>query len=236
MYRIRVEPRRKKIEKHKDFRQTALILIVEIVKSHVQLYIIRLATYNAVIDACGKGGMSFNKVAEFFDDMERNGVQPDRITDRRASPSSPISLRSGQDDSWRQSSYNIKAYVPPPRLPLLYSLLCHELLHKSLTANPLEQSEALPYISFPLRHALMGSFTFVTDPWRSGQDDSWSQSSYNIKSYVSPPRLPLLYSSLCRELLHKSLTANPLEQSEAFPYPFLSAMSARHMPSPCKHI
>lgn len=82
----------------------------------------------------------------------------------------------------------------------------------------------------------MGSFTFVTDPWRSGQDDSWSQSSYNIKSYVSPPRLPLLYSSLCRELLHKSLTANPLEQSEAFPYPFLSAMSARHMPSPCKHI
>ncbi|WZZ08631.1 hypothetical protein YC2023_094552 [Brassica napus] len=50
----------------------------------------------------------------------------------------------------------------------------------------------------------------------------------NIKAYVSPRRLPLLYSSLCHELLHKSLTANPLEQSEALPYPFLSATSAQH--------
>ncbi|ESQ51727.1 hypothetical protein EUTSA_v10016252mg [Eutrema salsugineum] len=39
-----------------------------------------LVTYNAVIDACGKGGMEFKRVAEFFDEMQRNGVQPDRIT------------------------------------------------------------------------------------------------------------------------------------------------------------
>ncbi|KDP28278.1 hypothetical protein JCGZ_14049 [Jatropha curcas] len=39
-----------------------------------------LVTYNAVIDACGKGGVEFNKVVEIFDEMLKNGVQPDRIT------------------------------------------------------------------------------------------------------------------------------------------------------------
>ncbi|CAA7027299.1 unnamed protein product [Microthlaspi erraticum] len=39
-----------------------------------------LVTYNAVIDACGKGGMEFKKVADFFDEMQRDNVQPDRIT------------------------------------------------------------------------------------------------------------------------------------------------------------
>ncbi|KAF3436559.1 hypothetical protein FNV43_RR23651 [Rhamnella rubrinervis] len=39
-----------------------------------------LVTYNAVIDACGKGGVKFNRVVEIFDEMLRNGVQPDRIT------------------------------------------------------------------------------------------------------------------------------------------------------------
>ncbi|KAJ6334372.1 hypothetical protein OIU78_011295 [Salix suchowensis] len=39
-----------------------------------------LVTYNAVIDACGKGGVEFKKVVEIFDEMLRNGMQPDRIT------------------------------------------------------------------------------------------------------------------------------------------------------------
>ncbi|KAJ6686725.1 hypothetical protein OIU79_016477 [Salix purpurea] len=39
-----------------------------------------LVTYNAVIDACGKGGVEFKRVVEIFDEMLRNGMQPDRIT------------------------------------------------------------------------------------------------------------------------------------------------------------
>lgn len=39
-----------------------------------------LVTYNTVIDACGKGGVEFNRVLEIFNEMMRNGIQPDRIT------------------------------------------------------------------------------------------------------------------------------------------------------------
>ncbi|KAE8697167.1 Pentatricopeptide repeat-containing protein [Hibiscus syriacus] len=39
-----------------------------------------LVTYNAVIDACAKGGVDFKRVMELFDEMLRSGVQPDRIT------------------------------------------------------------------------------------------------------------------------------------------------------------
>ncbi|GLT43114.1 hypothetical protein SLA2020_170850 [Shorea laevis] len=39
-----------------------------------------LVTYNAVIDACGKGGVEFSRVMEIFNEMVRNGIQPDRIT------------------------------------------------------------------------------------------------------------------------------------------------------------
>ncbi|KAK9950515.1 hypothetical protein M0R45_006001 [Rubus argutus] len=39
-----------------------------------------LVTYNAVIDACGKGGVEFKRVVEIFNEMLKIGVQPDRIT------------------------------------------------------------------------------------------------------------------------------------------------------------
>ncbi|XP_010026088.3 pentatricopeptide repeat-containing protein At2g31400, chloroplastic [Eucalyptus grandis] len=39
-----------------------------------------LVTFNAVIDACGKGGVELDKVLRIFDEMLKNGVQPDRIT------------------------------------------------------------------------------------------------------------------------------------------------------------
>ncbi|KAL3517356.1 hypothetical protein ACH5RR_019945 [Cinchona calisaya] len=39
-----------------------------------------LVTYNALIDACGKGGADFKRASEIFDEMLTNGVQPDRIT------------------------------------------------------------------------------------------------------------------------------------------------------------
>ncbi|KAK9161750.1 hypothetical protein Syun_008091 [Stephania yunnanensis] len=39
-----------------------------------------LVTYNAVIDACAKGGAEFSRALEFLDEMVKNGVQPDRIT------------------------------------------------------------------------------------------------------------------------------------------------------------
>ncbi|KAK8711474.1 hypothetical protein V6N13_146756 [Hibiscus sabdariffa] len=39
-----------------------------------------LVTYNAVIDACAKGGAEFKRVVEIFDEMLRSGVHPDRIT------------------------------------------------------------------------------------------------------------------------------------------------------------
>lgn len=39
-----------------------------------------LVTYNAVIDACGKGGVEFNQVLAIFDEMVRNRIPPDRIT------------------------------------------------------------------------------------------------------------------------------------------------------------
>ncbi|KAL0420143.1 UNVERIFIED_CONTAM: Pentatricopeptide repeat-containing protein, chloroplastic [Sesamum radiatum] len=39
-----------------------------------------LVTYNALIDACGKGGADYKRALEIFDEMLQNGVQPDRIT------------------------------------------------------------------------------------------------------------------------------------------------------------
>ncbi|EPS72235.1 hypothetical protein M569_02522 [Genlisea aurea] len=39
-----------------------------------------LITYNALIDACGKGGADYKRAMDIFYDMVQNGVQPDRIT------------------------------------------------------------------------------------------------------------------------------------------------------------
>lgn len=39
-----------------------------------------LVTYNALINACGKGGGNYRTSLEIFYEMGRNGVQPDRIT------------------------------------------------------------------------------------------------------------------------------------------------------------
>ncbi|XP_048493548.1 pentatricopeptide repeat-containing protein GUN1, chloroplastic isoform X2 [Beta vulgaris subsp. vulgaris] len=39
-----------------------------------------LVSYNAVVDACAKAGVKFDVVNDIYDEMLRNGVDPDRIT------------------------------------------------------------------------------------------------------------------------------------------------------------
>ena len=42
-----------------------------------------LVTYNTVIDACGKGGVEVDVAWELFEEMQREGLKPDRVRNGR---------------------------------------------------------------------------------------------------------------------------------------------------------